>query len=107
MKDNRHRSNHNIAQTNSKAQLSDILFPKKYEKLSILFYIIVVPFLMGHIFLFTYVSKFNYSIYSAICSDNNGLLTWCMGYEGFAILVFAIFFIGALINIIQQQHKLR
>ena len=107
MKDNKHRSNQNTTQTNHKTPLSKVLFPEKYEKLSILFYIIVIPFLMGHIFLFTYVSRFNYAIYSSICSENNGVLTWCMGYEGFAILVFSIFFIGALINIIQQQHKLR
>ena len=100
MKDNRQRSN-------DKTQVSELLFPKKYEKLSLLFYIVVIPFLMGHIFLFTYISKFNYSTYLAVCNDNNGLLTWCMGYEGFAILVFILFFIGALINIIQRQNKLR
>jgi len=100
MKDNRHKSNDNV-------QVSEILFPKKYEKLSLLFYILVIPFFVGHIFLFTYISKFNYATYQAVCNDNNGLLTWCMGYEGFAILVFLIFLIGALINILQRQNKLR
>ena len=107
MKEIRHRSTHSSTQTNNQTQLSKILFPKKYEKLSLLFYIIVIPFFMGHIFLFTYVSKFNYAIYSAICNDNNGLLTWCMGYEGFAILIFTVLFIGAIINILQQQNKRR
>ncbi len=105
MKEIRHKSTHSSTQPNNKTQLSEILFPKKYEKLSILLYIIVIPFLMGHIFLFTYISKFNYAIYSTICSDNNGLLTWCMGYEGFAILIFSVLFISALINILQQQNK--
>jgi len=107
MKDNRQKAKKNTTQSNNKAQLLEIFFPKKYEKLSMFLYIMIVPFFIGHLFLFTYVSKFNYDIYSAVCSNNNELLTWCMGYEGFAIVVFSILFIGALINLVQQQNKLR
>jgi len=107
MKDKRHKAKKNTTQSNNKAQLSEIFFPKKYEKLSMLLYMMIIPFFIGHLFLFTYVSKFNYDIYTAVCSNNNELLTWCMGYEGFAIVVFSILLIGALINLVQQQNKIR
>ena len=107
MKKQNDRLPYNNQKRKKQVSLSEILLPEKYEKLSLLVYILVIPFLIGHIFLFTYISKFNFSIYSEICSDNNGVLTWCMGYEGFAILVFAILVMGAIVNIVQQSNKLR
>jgi len=84
--------------------IMEILLPEKYAKLFLAFYILIIPFIIGHIFLFTYVSDFNIDIYSAICAENNSLLTWCMGYESFAIallLILSMLFLGKKLSNIQ------
>jgi len=56
----------------------EILFPEKYIKQFLVFYILTIPFLVRHLFLFTYVANFNFDIYRALCTENNSFLTWCM-----------------------------
>lgn len=70
--------------------LKEIFIPQKYEALTLLFYLLFVPFIIGHLFLFTYVSGFNFSVYSAVNAKNNMFLTWCIGYELFTILFFIL-----------------
>jgi drug/metabolite transporter (DMT)-like permease len=85
--------------------ISEILLPEKYAKLFLAFYILIIPFIIGHIFLFTYVSHFDIDVYSAICVENNSILTWCMGYESFAItllLILSMLFLGKKISTLQK-----
>ena len=76
--------------------LKEVLFHPKYEKLTLLFYIIFTPFIIGHLFLFTYVSHFNFSVYTAVNAKNNMFLTCCMGYEIFTILFLILLAIFSL-----------
>lgn len=85
---------------------SDIIFPEKYIKLSLIFYTILIPFIIGHIFLYTYIADFNLETYNAICNQNNSFLTWCMGYESFAIVVILAIILLLSINIL-SRIKLR
>ena len=84
---------------NEELTLSQMIFPEKYEKLFLLSYILLMPFLMGHLFLLTYISHFNLDTYLNVCLNSNSLLAWCIGYEGFAILFFIILFFYSVINI--------
>jgi len=84
---------------------TEIFFPEKYAKLFLVFYIVFIPFIVGHLFLFTYVSKFDFDIYTAICTENNGFLTWCMGYEGFAVFFFLILMVMSITNLISSTKK--
>jgi len=84
--------------------LKELLLPEKYEKITLLFYIVFAPILIAHFFLFSYVSKFNVSIYSAVTEKSNVFLNWCMGYEAFAILLFAGLIFFSLRNISLQQR---
>ena len=84
---------------------TELLFPEKYAKLFLVFYIVLIPFLVGHLFLFTYISKFNFDVYTAICTENSSLLTWCMGYEGFALFFFLIVFIMSITNVVGRAKK--
>ena len=83
--------------------LKDILFPPKYEKLTLLFYILFAPFIIGHLFLFTYVSHFSFSVYTAVNAKNNMFLTWCMGYEIFTIFFFIFLAIFSFRHVAKQR----
>ncbi|NOR55716.1 MAG: hypothetical protein GQ531_05860 [Sulfurovum sp.] len=83
--------------------LKEVLFPQKYEKLTLLFYILVAPFVIGHLFLFTYVSGFSFSVYAAVNAKNTMFLTWCLGYEIFTVF----FFISLAIFSLRQASKYR
>ena len=74
----------------------DRLFPKKYAKLFLILYIVLIPFFAGHLFLFAYISKFNFDMYSEICSKNGHFLTWFLGYEGFALFFLLIMLIAGI-----------
>jgi len=83
--------------------LKDVLFPQKYEKLTLLFYLLVAPFMIGHIFLFTYVSHFSFSVYQAVTVNSNMFLSWCIGYEMLAILFFILLTIFSLRQSLQNR----
>ena len=84
---------------------TEIFFPERYAKLFLVFYIVMIPFIVGHLFLFTYISEFNFDVYTAICTENSSFLTWCMGYEGFAVFFFLIIIVMSIINIISSTKK--
>lgn len=89
----------------SNLTVTEIFFPEKYAKLFLVFYILLIPLIVGHLFLFTYISKFDFDIYSAICTDNSGFLTWCMGYEGFTVFFFLILMVMSIANLISSTKK--
>lgn len=78
--------------------LREALFPKQYEEVTLLFYLLIAPLILGHLFLFTYVSRFNFSIYSSVTAKNHLFLNWCIGYEILAILVFILLTLFSLRN---------
>jgi len=105
MKEQKNRHRHNQADTKDELTISHIIFPEKYTKLLVIIYLLLLPFIIGHIFIFTYVSKFNFEIYSAICTDNNSFLTWCMGYESFAIILASILFFTFIFQKVKKNLK--
>ena len=82
--------------------LKDVLFPAKYEKLTLLFYILLAPFILGHLFLFTYVSHFDFSVYKAVLVKSNMFLIWGIGYEMFTIFFFILLALFSLRQTYQQ-----
>jgi hypothetical protein len=105
MKEYANQQEHKAQTTKESLSVSDIIFPEKYTKPLIVIYLLLLPFIVGHIFLFTYVSKFNFEIYSAICTENNGFLTWCMGYESFAVLLALILVIAFIFQKVNLTLK--
>ena len=60
--------------------------PEGYEKIMLFVYILLLPYIAGLIFLFTYISKWDYKIYLSLNSANSYIFTWCIGYEILAVL---------------------
>jgi len=89
----------------------DISFflPAKYEKILLPIYLFALPYLLGHLFIFGYISKFNFSIYLAVCGldEDSHSMAWFMGYEG-ASLAFSFMFISmAFIKVLNSQKEQR
>lgn len=85
--------------------LEQIFLPNKYENLFLAYYIILIPFILGHIFLFTYISNFQLSVYIDVCSIKNSFFTWCIGYEGFSILFFIVLAVLSIKNVLSNYTK--
>ena len=82
--------------------LSQILFPERYENIFLAYYFILLPFIFGHLFLFTYISEFDIGTYLNVCSIKNSFFTWCIGYEGFSILFFITLAILSIKNMLSR-----
>ena len=86
----------------------NIFLPAKYEKILLPIYLFAFPYIIGHIFIFGYISKFDFSIYLAVCGldDNSQSMAWFMGYEGVS-LAFSFMFIGMAFTKVLQAQKMQ
>ena len=64
-----------------------LYFPEGFEKIFLAMYFILLPFITGLLFLFFYISKGKYEIFSSLNQDYFFILTWAIGYEILAILI--------------------
>ena len=74
-----------ISKAESSSFMKDVLsiFPKGYEKIFLVIYTILVPYILGlFFFLFTIGKGIFY-----ILSDIPYLVTWLVGYEVFSVLI--------------------
>ena len=85
-----------------------IFLPAKYEKILLPLYVFVFPYIVGHLFIFSYISKFDFSIYLAVCGldDNSQSMAWFMGYEGVS-LAFSFTFIFLAFSKVLKAQKIQ
>ena len=81
------------------------LLPEGYEKIAFFIYILLLPYIAGLIFLFTYVSKWDYNIYLSLNNSHSYMLTWCIGYEIIAGITLIIIIKNAISYSMRSIHS--
>jgi len=66
---------------------SPLFFPAGLEKLFLLIYFILLPYITGLLFLFFYVAKAKYEAFTSMNQDSSFLFTWVIGYEILAVMM--------------------
>jgi len=84
---------------------SPLFFPKKFEKLFLLIYFLVLPYLAGLLFLFLYISNANTETFLAINADSSIYLIWTMGYEIISIPILLYVIYKALTHSLESKGK--
>jgi len=64
-----------------------LLFPEGLEKIFLAFYGAIIPYILGLIFLFTYIAEYDFSKFSTLYCNQPYPLTWCIGYEILAVII--------------------
>ena len=63
------------------------VFPEGFEKIFLLIYFIILPYIAGLIFLFFYVAEGSIELFLSINDESSFLLTWTIGYEIIAAII--------------------
>ncbi len=64
-----------------------LFFPPGKEMLFLGIYFVTIPYIVGLVFLFFYVSNGNASIFGSLSTDSNFFLVWALGYEIVAVFI--------------------
>ncbi len=57
------------------------LLPEGKEKIFLVIYTFLLPYVAGLIFLFTYIAELNFNLFISMLDNHSYFLTWCIGYE--------------------------
>ena len=81
--------------------LSDIpiFFPKGYEKIYLIAYILLLPYIGGIFFIFFYIADAKKEIFLALNDSASFLFTWAIGYEILVFFTLCYFIIKWLLTI--------
>ena len=63
-----------------------LFFPRGLENIALLIYAIFLPYVVGIIFIFTYVANGKSELFSYLNTQSSYILTWAIGYEILAFL---------------------
>ena len=68
--------------------LSDIaiFLPKGYEKIYLVAYLFLLPYITGSFFLYFYVANSKKELFLSLNDDSSFILTWTLGYEILAVI---------------------
>lgn len=83
---------------------ASIFFPKKYEKLYLLVYFILLPYTVGLLFLFIYIGSGDINFFMEIGEEAFFLWTWAIGYEVLASIAI-IYIIKLTISSIKKEKR--
>ncbi len=64
-----------------------LFFPPGKEMLFLGIYFVTIPYIVGLVFLFFYVSNGNASTFGSLSTDSNFFLVWALGYEIVAVFI--------------------
>ncbi|HFS85327.1 MAG TPA: hypothetical protein ENK72_01775 [Epsilonproteobacteria bacterium] len=78
-----------------------LFFPAGFEKLFLVIYFMSLPYVVGLIFSFVYLSKSHYETFLRINRESPFILTWAIGYEIIAILII-LYVIKVAVSLIGQ-----
>ena len=74
-----------------------LFFPPGKEMLFLGIYFITIPYIIGLLFLFFYISSAQLNIFKAIGMDASLLLVWMVGYELLAALILFYFITRSIV----------
>ena len=71
------------ALTKKNINLSEIpiFFPQGYEKVYLISYIFLAPYIVGEIFLFLYIANADKLLFLSLTPENFFIFAWAIGYE--------------------------
>ena len=84
---------------------SPLLFPLGLEKLFLLIYFVVLPYIAGLLFLFFYVGESKTELFLSLNEDSSFILTWAIGYEIIAVLFLLWVVKSAIVFSINNTRK--
>jgi len=93
----------NFSQRKIELEQAPFFFPSGYENIFLSIYFLIVPYLMGLLFLFFYIAKANGELFLSISSKSSYLFTWAIGYEVLAAMFF-IFIIKLFMDSIKVER---
>jgi len=76
------------------------------EKLFLAIYFVLLPYIAGLIFLFTYVAEGKPELFLSLNDESSFILTWAIGYEIIATLVL-LYIIKSAISFSMENSKRR
>ena len=82
-----------------------LFFPPGKEFLFLAIYFVTLPYIVGLIFLFFYVSNGEASIFGAVSTDSNFFLVWIIGYELLAAFIVTWIVKNAIMFTIRNSQK--
>ena len=68
-------------------QKTPLFFPEGFEMIFMGIYFIILPYIVGILFLFFYVADASPDLFSSIYEDSFFMLTWTIGYEILAAII--------------------
>jgi hypothetical protein len=84
-----------------------LFFPPGKEMLFLAIYFVTLPYIVGLIFLFFYVSEGKASTFGAVSVDSNFFLVWTIGYEILAALIILLIVKNAIMFSIRNSSRTR
>jgi len=81
-----------------------LFFPAGFEKIFLAIYFISLPYILGLLFLFFYISEGKFKVFIAVNEDSPFMMTWAIGYEILATLII-LWIIKNAINFTQKNTK--
>jgi len=83
-----------------------LFFPPGKEMLFLAIYFITLPYIVGLVFLFFYISNGSASIFGDVSTDSNFFLIWIIGYEMLAAFILLMITKSAIMFTIRNsKHK--
>jgi len=84
-----------------------LFFPEGFEKIFLLIYFMILPYIFGLIFLFFYVGEGKTELFLSIDEDSSFILTWAIGYEILAAIILLLILKAAITFSIQNSKKVK
>ena len=85
-----------FSQKEIKFENTPLFFPRGLEKIFLLIYFIILPYLAGLLFLFFFVGKGKIELFNSLNNESSFIFTWIIGYEIIAILILLYIFKAAM-----------
>lgn len=81
---------------------TSFLLPQGKEKIFLVLYAFLLPYITGLIFLFSYIAEVDFNLFISMLDEHSYFLTWCIGYE---ILMFSTLSILIIKNLMLMRNK--
>jgi len=82
-----------------------LFFPDGFEKVFLVAYFIVLPYIVGLFFLFFYIAQGKLELFTSLSERYTFLLTWTIGYEIIAGILMLLIFKMALSFVAENRNK--
>ena len=82
-----------------------IFFPSGYEKIYLIAYIALLPYITGIFFLFFYISNAKKELFLALNEEASFIFTWAIGYEILAVMSLLYISISSILFITKSPDK--